>query len=53
VSVDGVTLSLDSLDNDLASVDFVRMGALSVKAGANGTMYWDEFEARRSNPIGP
>jgi hypothetical protein len=53
VSVDGVTLSLDSLDNDLANVDFVRMGALSVKAGATGTMYWDEFESRRQGAIGP
>jgi hypothetical protein len=29
------------------------MGALSVKLGASGTMYWDEFESRRQNGIGP
>ena len=41
------------LDNNLAEVDFVRMGALSVKTGASGTMYWDEFESRRKEAIGP
>jgi hypothetical protein len=39
--------------NSLSEVDFVRMGALSVKLGASGTMYWDEFESRRQNGIGP
>ena len=34
-------------------VDFVRMGALSVKAGASGTLYFDEFESRRAGAIGP
>ena len=37
----------------MAAVDFVRLGALSVKPGANGTMYWDEFESRRQEEIGP
>jgi hypothetical protein len=41
------------LDNSLAAVDFVRLGALSVKPGANGTLYWDEFESRRQGEIGP
>ena len=42
-----------TLDNSLSAVDFVRLGALSVKAGASGTMYWDEFESRRQDGIGP
>jgi hypothetical protein len=29
------------------------MGALCVKPGASGTMYWDEFASRRQNGIGP
>jgi hypothetical protein len=34
-------------------VDFVRLGALSVKTAASGTLYWDEFESRRASFIGP
>jgi hypothetical protein len=34
-------------------VDFVRMGALSVKAGAAGTLYFDEFESRRAGAFSP
>ena len=45
--------SLTSLDNDISTVDFVRMGALSVKTGATGTLYFDEFESRRGSTIGP
>ena len=41
------------MDNSLSAVDFVRLGALSVKAGASGTLYWDEFESRRQGEIGP
>jgi hypothetical protein len=44
---------LTGLDNSISAVDFVRMGALSVKAGASGTMFWDEFVSRRDNLIGP
>ena len=29
-----------------AVVDFIRLGALSVKSGAGGLMYFDEFESR-------
>jgi hypothetical protein len=51
--IDGVSRStLTGLDNSISSVDFVRMGALSVKAGASGTLAWDEFESRRINYIG-
>ena len=52
--VDGVSLGLrGGLNNSLAGVDFVRMGALSLKTGASGTLYWDEFESRRTGAIGP
>ena len=44
---------LAGLDNSIGGVDFVRLGALSVKAGASGTLYWDEFESRRVSYIGP
>jgi hypothetical protein len=52
--IDGTSvLTLTGLDNDQRSVDFVRMGALSVKAGASGTLYFDEFVSRRLAYIGP
>jgi hypothetical protein len=52
--IDAVPVAaLGSLDNSLAEVDFARMGALSVKTGANGTLYFDEFESRRQTYIGP
>ena len=28
-------------------------GALSLKAGASGTLSWDEFESRRASAVGP
>jgi hypothetical protein len=31
----------------------MRLGALSVKAGASGTLLWDEFVSRRRSYIGP
>jgi hypothetical protein len=52
-AIDGVWHDLMVLDNSDAAVDFVRLGALSVKPGANGTLYWDEFESRRQGGIGP
>ena len=52
--IDGALLgNLTALDNNLSSVDFVRMGALSVKGGAFGTLYFDELESRRQSYIGP
>jgi hypothetical protein len=52
--IDGVSVStLTGLDNSVSSVDFARLGALSVKAGATGTLFWDEFESRRRTDIGP
>src|ERR1044071_1917739 len=47
--IDGTLVStLTGIDNDTTAVDFVRLGALSVKTGASGTMFWDEFESRRN-----
>ena len=52
--IDGnLVSSLAGIDNSAAGVDFVRMGALSVKLGANGILYWDEFDSRRQEYIGP
>jgi len=52
--IDGTSLAtLTGIDNDLSSVDSARMGALSVKTGAAGTLYFDEFESRRQGYIGP
>jgi hypothetical protein len=52
--IDGTSVAtLTGLDNSISSVDFARLGALSVKTGANGTMYWDEFESRRASYTGP
>ena len=54
MSVDGAEVSARTgLDNSVSGVDFVRLGALSVKNGASGSLYWDEFDSRRLNPIGP
>jgi len=51
--VDGVSAGrLTGLDNDLSEVDFARLGTLSVKTGASGVLYFDEFESRRESAIG-
>jgi hypothetical protein len=51
--IDGVSVAtLTGLDNS-DGVDFVRLGALSLKSGASGTLFWDEFESRRESYIGP
>jgi hypothetical protein len=52
--VDGSVVSnLAPLDNDLGTVDFVRLGALTIKPGASGTIFFDQFESRRVQFIGP
>jgi hypothetical protein len=52
--IDGTSMAtLTGIDNDLSSVDSARMGAMSVKTGAAGTLYFDEFESRRQSYIGP
>jgi ELWxxDGT repeat protein len=44
--------TLTGLDNNASAVDFVRLGAMTVKPGANGTLYFDDFESRRERYIG-
>jgi hypothetical protein len=52
--VDGASKAADtSLQSRVSTVDFVRMGALSLKAGASGVLRFDEFESRRASLIGP
>jgi uncharacterized protein YkwD len=52
--IDGVAAgNLTGLDNSLSAVDFVRLGALSVKTGATGTLYLDALESRHQTYIGP
>jgi len=48
-----IVSTLTSLDNDSIPVDFARMGALSIKTGAAGTLFYDQFESRRQRFIGP
>jgi ELWxxDGT repeat protein len=51
--IDEVPVSvLSGLDNSAGLVDFVRLGAMTVKPGANGTLYFDDFESRRERYIG-
>jgi hypothetical protein len=51
--IDGVSVALlAGLDNSRSAVDFARLGALSVKGGAAGTLRYDEFVSRRSMGIG-
>jgi hypothetical protein len=45
--------TLTGLQNNRSSVDFARLGALSVKDAASGTLWWDDFESRRASYIGP
>jgi uncharacterized delta-60 repeat protein len=52
--VDGALVAdLGALDNSRSAVDFVRLGALSVKGAAVGTLSWDQFESRRQGAIAP
>lgn len=52
--IDGTSLSnLTGLNNNQSSVDIGRLGALSLKEGASGNLYFDEFVSRRLNYTGP
>jgi hypothetical protein len=52
--IDGTSVyATASLDNSAGGVDFARLGAISAKEAAAGTLYLDEFESRRSTYIGP
>jgi hypothetical protein len=44
---------LAGLDDDRSGVDFVRLGALSVKTGAWGRILLDEFASTRPGPAAP
>jgi hypothetical protein len=44
LSIDGIEVAvLSGLDNSASVVDFSRMGAISVKPGAGGVLYWDSL----------
>jgi subtilisin-like proprotein convertase family protein len=50
-TVDGTpAVPLAGLDTDEHGIDAMRIGAMSVKPGAGGTMFFDDFEARRQLP---
>jgi hypothetical protein len=52
--IDGTSVAnLTGLDNNASSVDMGRLGALSLKDGASGNLYFDEFVSRRLNYTGP
>lgn len=52
--IDGaLTSTLPNLRNAARGMDFVRLGALSVKPGASGTIFWDQLDSRRETFIGP
>ena len=53
--IDGVQQAdLTGIDNDTRRVDRARLGVLSgVDNGTRGTYYFDAFESRRQNYIGP
>ena len=53
--IDGVQqANLTGVDNDTRRIDRARLGAVSgVDTGTNGTYYFDAFESRRQNYIGP
>ncbi len=52
--IDGTSVAtLTGLANGASSVDFARLGALSVKGGSGGTLYFDAFESRRLTAVGP
>jgi len=54
LSLDGAVVStLSGRDNSISSVDFVRLGALSLKVGADGTLKWDHFESNRMSATAP
>jgi hypothetical protein len=40
----GLAVVISGLANGSTPIDFARLGAMSVKTGASGAMYYDEFE---------
>ena len=52
--LDGTLMqTVTGLDNSISAIDFTRLGALSVKAGASGVLDWDAYQARRRAPTAP
>jgi hypothetical protein len=52
--IDDVSMAqLTGLTNFVRTVDLARLGPQSLKGGAGGTMYFDQFESRRISFIGP
>jgi hypothetical protein len=49
---DAPVSTLTGIDNDQNKVGFARLGALAIKTGAGGTLYFDQFESRRDRFIG-
>lgn len=45
---------LTGVDNDMWRIDRIRLGAVNgIDTGTRGTYYFDEFESRRQDYIGP
>ena len=54
LAIDGsVVATLPGLDNSRSSVDFARLGALTLKGAANGPIKWDHYDSRRMSAVGP
>lgn len=53
--IDGVQqATVTSIDNDTRRIDRVQLGAVAgIDSGTRGTYYFDAFESRRQNYIGP
>ena len=53
--IDDVVVSTQfGIDNDGSSVEFARLGVMTIKtAAASGVMYFDQFESRRQAYVGP
>jgi len=52
--IDGVERSvLTGIDDDASTIETARLGAMSLKSGAAGTLYFDQFVSRRAAYIGP
>jgi len=51
--VDGNLLGeVDGLQSYVSGLDFVRLGTMNVKAGASGTLWFDDFDSQRTQSIG-
>jgi ELWxxDGT repeat protein len=51
--IDEIPVSnLTGLDNSANRIDIARLGVMTVKPGANGTLFFDDFESRRERYIG-